>query len=147
MPYCCQCGNPAGEADRYCARCGAPQPAARPIRDLAAGLSPRTASILCYIPWVGWIVAIAVLASNAFRQNRTVRFHAFQGLYLFVGWLLIQWVLKPLAFFTHGTHFSIVAMLEVAIVGLWIFMMVKTSHEEHYSLPVIGELAEKSLSE
>jgi hypothetical protein len=60
------------------------------------GVSPRTASLLCYIPILGWIVAIVVLASARFRDNARVRFHAFQGLYLFVAWLIVDWVLSPM---------------------------------------------------
>jgi uncharacterized membrane protein len=115
--------------------------------DFAAGLSPRTASILCYIPWVGWIAAIVVLASSNFRTNRKVRFHAFQGLYLFVAGLLIKWAFTPLTFFDGGPHFHLAGLLEMAIIGVWIFMIVKTSQDQVISLPVIGELAEKSLSE
>jgi len=115
---------------------------ARPVTDFAASFSPRTASVLCYLPWIGWVAAIVVLASNTFRNNRTVRFHAFQGLYLFVAWLLVQWVFKPLSFLGPGTP-----ILQLAILAVWIFMIIKTSQEQVYSLPVIGELAEKSLSE
>ncbi|MGE5568105.1 MAG: hypothetical protein ACM3S5_03615 [Rhodospirillales bacterium] len=147
MAYCCRCGNQVAETDQYCAKCGARQVGAQTVTDFAAGFSPRTASILCYLPWVGWIAAIIVLASNTFRNNRTVRFHAFQGLYLFVAWLLVQWVFKPLSFFTPGPHIPIAALLQLVILAAWIFMIIKTSQEQVYSLPVIGELAEKSLSE
>ena len=37
--------------------------------------------------------------------------------------------------------------MELAIFALWIFMIVKTSQEQVVSLPIIGELAEKSLAE
>lgn len=153
MPFCTQCGNQVARTDYFCARCGAPQasapqaPPPRPRSDLVSGISPRTASILCYIPWVGWVAAIVVLASNAFRENRTVRFHAFQGLYLFVAWLIVQWVLKPLTWFTPGPHVPIAMLLQLAILALWIFMIIKTSHDETYALPVIGDLAERSLAE
>ena len=59
-------------------------------------LNPKTASILCYIPWVGWVAAIVVLASDRFRHDRAVRFHAFQGLYLFVAWLIADQVIRPM---------------------------------------------------
>ncbi len=149
MPFCTQCGNQVHETDQFCARCGSRQAAARPVSDLASGITPRTASILCYIPWVGWVAAIVMLASSSFRNNRTVRFHAFQGLYLFVAWLIVQWVLKPLMFLPRieGFHFPIFSMLQFAIIGIWVFMMVKTSQEQTYSLPIIGELAERSLAE
>lgn len=147
MPFCCQCGTPAEQTDLYCAKCGTRQAGARQAADFAASFSPRSASILCYIPWVGWIAAIVVLASNRFRNDRAVRFHAFQGLYLFVAWLIVQWVFKPLSFFTPGPHVPIAAILQFAILAVWIFMIVKTSQEQTYSLPVIGELAERSLAE
>lgn len=142
--------------DVYCWKCGFRQPVAAPpppppprvATDLAAGINPRTASILCYMPWVGWIAAIVVLASNKFRDNRVVRFHAFQGLYLFVAWLIVQWVVKPLFWFPGaGPHFSIGLILQFALLGLSVFMMVKAGEEQPYALPILGELAERSLAE
>jgi uncharacterized membrane protein len=129
----------------YCARCGTRQAAAR--TDLVSGINPRTAAVLCYLPWVGWIASIVVLASNSFRTNRNVRFHAFQGLYLFVAWLIVQWVFKPLPWFMPGPHIPFAAILQLVILVVWIFMIIKTSQEQTYSLPIIGELAERSLAE
>jgi uncharacterized membrane protein len=147
MPYCSQCGNGVQGIDLYCAKCGARQPAAAPAPELAAGFSPRTASILSYLPWVGWIAAIIVLASNTHRSNRTVRFHAFQGLYLFVAWLIVQWVLRPFPFPMPGFHVQIAGLLQFVLLAVSVFMMVKASQDEVYSLPVLGELAERSLAE
>jgi uncharacterized membrane protein len=147
MPFCCKCGNQVTGGDQYCAKCGTRQGGAWTATDFAAGFSPRSAATLCYIPWVGWIAAIVVLASHTFRSDRRVRFHAFQGLYLFVAWLIVQWVFAPLSFLARGPHFHVAGLIQLAIVGVWIFMLVKTSHDEVYSLPVIGELAEKSLAE
>ncbi len=141
MPYCTQCGTQVQPTDQFCARCGARQGGAVRTVDIGANMTPRTASVLCYIPWVGWIAAIIVLASQTFRGNRTVRFHAFQGLYLFVAWLLVQ-VVAP-----HGLHLPIGLILQFGIIAVWVFMIIKTSQEQMFSLPVIGELAERSLSE
>jgi len=132
--------------DAFCARCGARQPVVpKTPTDPFSSITPRTASILCYIPGLGWIVSIIVLASERFRTNRTVRFHAFQGLYLFVAWLIEDWVLKPV--FSEIPHLHINGIIEAVLLGVSIFMIVKASHEEAYSLPIIGELAEKSVSE
>jgi uncharacterized membrane protein len=147
MAYCCKCGNAVQDSDRFCAKCGAVQTGALPPADFAASFSPRTASILCYTPWVGWIVAIVVLASNTFRNHRTVRFHAFQGLYLFVAWLIVRWVFKPWGFFMDVPHVPIPQIMELALLVLSIFMMVKAGESRPYSLPVIGDLAERSLAE
>ena len=147
MPFCSSCGNAVKPTDVFCRNCGGRQPvAAAPPVDPVPGLSPRAASILCYIPGVGWIAAVIVLASAKFRDNRAVRFHAFQGLYLFVAWLIVEWVMTPI--FREIPHmFRVDKLLHALILILWIFMIVKTSHEETYSLPIIGELAERSAAE
>src|ERR1017187_9597106 len=85
MPFGSQCGNQVGSAF-YCSRCGARQPVAGTapphtavVRDILTAINPRTASILCYIPGIGWIASIIVLASGRFRHDRIVRFHGFRS--------------------------------------------------------------------
>ena len=146
MPYCSQCGNQVDAKDAFCAKCGARQPIAPPrAADPFASITPRTASVLCYVPAIGWICAIIVLASVRFRNNRVVRFHAFQGLYLFVAYLIEDWVFKPM--FTVVEHVPINGLIQAVLLGISIFMIIKASHDEAYALPIIGELAEKSVSE
>jgi uncharacterized membrane protein len=154
MPYCSQCGRTVTSADVYCSNCGGRQPVTTPPPnpDFMSSISPRTASLLCYIPVLGWIAAIVVLASNSFRNNPKVRFNAFQGLYLFVAWLIVDWVISPIfhvpTFF--GTpHFYRVfpALMKALIFGAWIFMIIKASQDEVFKLPILGELAEKSVTE
>ena len=155
MPFCNQCGNAVGARDTYCGRCGSPQPPAQPVPpvppagpDPLAGLSPRTASVLCYVPGIGWIAAIVVLASSRFRAYRSVRFHAFQGLYLFVAWMLNSWVLRPLSLVADFVeHVHLHDLVALVLLGLHIFMMVKAAHDQTYSLPLFGELAERSMSD
>ncbi len=156
MPYCSQCGGQIRDADVFCGLCGARQPvSAAPAAD---GISPRTASILCYIPVMGWIPAVIVLASGRFRRDADVRFHAFQGIYLFVVWLIVDWILGPATGFSmwHGwtRHWetglpavTLVGAMKAAVFVAWIFMLVKTSKGEHYRLPILGELAERSVAE
>jgi uncharacterized membrane protein len=149
MPFCSQCGNQVGATEAYCRQCGKRQPvgpAAFPSgADPLAGLPPRTASILCYIPGIGWIASIIVLASEKFRRDRTVRFHAFQGLYLFVAWLMEDWVLRPM--FRMAPELHIHGIVGALLLGMSIFMMVKAAHEEAYPLPLFGELAQRSVAE
>jgi uncharacterized membrane protein len=146
MPFCSQCGNQVDAADVFCAKCGARQPNAPPRpADPFGSITPRTAAILCYIPGLGWIGSIIVLASERFRNNRVVRFHAFQGLYLFVAYLIDDWVLKPM--FIGVPHVHIHGLIEVVLLGMSIFMIIKASRDEAFALPIIGELAEKSVSE
>ncbi|MCS7026380.1 MAG: hypothetical protein NZV14_16410 [Bryobacteraceae bacterium] len=105
--------------------------------------------MLCYVPVLGWIPSIVVLASDRFRHNRQARFHAFQGLYLSVAWLLVDWVAKPV-FERLDLPFGLVrvsSLLKMALVGAWVFMLVKVSQNESYKLPLVGDLAEKSVAE
>jgi uncharacterized membrane protein len=162
MPFCTQCGQQANSADAFCGQCGArqsagegqpnPRPSAPnlqnpPVHDPLAGLSARTATILCYVPAVGWIAAVIVLAARKFKDDHLIRFHAFQGLYLFAAWLVVDWVVGPVVHFTPGPSRSIETMLHVVLLAVSIFMMIKASHNEAYVLPIIGELAQRSATE
>lgn len=147
MPFCTKCGSEVRSADRFCRRCGSTQPGANPPVGLAggAGISERGAAILCYVPWLGWLAAVWALMSQRFRQNRDVRFHAYQGLYIFVVWLVGHWALDLWAELLFNGKVPLGSLVELLLLILWIFMLVKTSFGERYSLPVIGELAERSL--
>jgi uncharacterized membrane protein len=173
MPFCTQCGNQVGPADRFCGRCGSGQAQTaagggtaaaaagipqQPGWPYAGGRDPfsriqavnsRTASLLCYVPVIGWIMSIVVLASAKYRDDYETRFHAFQGLYLFVAWLIVEWVVGPVmsvpSHFFFG--FRIEPLLKLLLIGAWIFMLIKVSHRERFKLPIIGDLAEKSVSE
>jgi uncharacterized membrane protein len=149
-----------GGFDQFCGKCGARQAGAGPrppdfgarAQHFVNGLSNRNAALLCYIPWVGWIAAIIVLAADRFRHDRQTRFHAFQGLYLFVTWMIVDWVLVPaLSFERYAWGFPFVAtparLAQLVILGTWIFMIVKVSHGQDYHLPILGEMAERSASE
>lgn len=151
MPFCCQCGKPVNQNDQFCACCGTRQPETKKPADYLHGINPRTVSLLCYIPLVGWVAAIVALASTRFRDDTRVRFNAFQGLYLFVAWLIVDWVIAPLFRipFDWGSpiHHIFPALLHLLVICAWIFMIVKTAHDEVYKLPILGELAERSVSE
>ncbi len=161
MPFCTQCGNQVADVDAFCAKCGKAQTAPgagfsnappRPRQpfsgsDPLANLSPHVASILCYIPTVGWIFAVIVLASQKFKQEHIARFHAFQGLYLFAIWLMVQWVVHPIMIASSNNSIRIDRGLEGLVVGVSIFMLIKASQGDAYVLPIIGELAQRSANE
>jgi uncharacterized membrane protein len=150
MPYCTQCGHEVKPTDAFCMSCGATQRSETgtkgPAREFLPGLDDHRASIFCYIPFVGWIASIVILATERFRNKRDVRFHAFQGLYLFVLWLFVDWVFEPI------THYSVPlravgGIFKAGVIVAWVFMLVKTAQNQSFHLPVIGDLAERSVSE
>ncbi len=154
MPFCTQCGKEVADSAAFCGNCGnrqAPAGAPGPIpmgppHDPLAGMSPRTAAILCYIPTVGWIAAVFILASKKFKTDHNVRFHAFQGLYLFATWLLVKWV-GPLMDMGSDHFVRFDHIFEGVLLFVSIFMIIKASHQETYVLPIIGELAKRSATE
>ncbi len=155
MPYCCRCGKETRDTDTFCGVCGAAQPNVKaPPGD---SFNPRTASILCYIPVLGWIPAVIALASQRFRNDKVVRFHAFQGIYLFVIYLIVDWFLGPMLSFSHWPRggdwhvsfpaMSVAGILKICVWVAWVIMLIKTSKGEQYRLPVLGELADRSVAE
>ncbi len=86
-----------------------------------------------------------VLVADRFRGERTARFHAYQGLYLFVAWMLVHWAIGIWLRLVFDHRFPFDGILELGVLALWIFMLVKTSNGERFSLPIVGELAEKSI--
>lgn len=153
MPFCTQCGSKVDTNASFCHCCGARQPlaAANPqMVDFLDGMSDRTASILCYIPVFGVIPAIVFLAAHKYRHNIRVRFNAFQSLYLFVAWLLIQSAIPTLVLTgwpEWGVERSLLGLIKIAIFGCWIYLLIKAAHEEQVRLPVIGDLAARSTTE
>lgn len=143
MPYCNQCGNQVGNADRFCGRCGATQNGAGP--PIGASIDPKQAATLCYLPFVGWIVSIVVLASKNYRSHYRTVFHAFQGLYLAIAWFIVETLLKPMFFFMgmSGRNF-VPGIIHAVILVAWIITLIKVHQGEDPRLPLIGEIAEKS---
>lgn len=158
MPFCTQCGKTVAPTAAFCVHCGSRQPGVPlpgPQANRAAqgeeylnSITAQTAGILCYVPFVGWVAALVFLSTQRFRNDYTVRFHAFQGMYLAVVWLLVDIAIGSfLGFAGVAIRRSITGTLKLSVLCGWIFMMYKTSMGELIRLPFLGELAERSVAE
>lgn len=151
MPFCSKCGFEVQSGDQFCGRCGSAQtPGAVPpnsVKDPLSSINDTTASVLCYVPFLGWIAAIYVLSVDRFRTNHKVRFHAFQGLYLFVGWLIYDWVIEGILDDIIHRSWIVTRAVRLSLTVTWIFLMFKTSQREVVRIPVIGDLADQSVAE
>ena len=85
-----------------------------------------------------------------YNQNKTVRFNAFQSLFLhlglFVFWMLLHMIVATFAFVTHGLGFLLVMLYPLLWVGifvLFIVLMFKAYNNQTVKLPFIGDLAQK----
>jgi len=151
MSYCIKCGTQVHDVDVYCAHCGTKQGTGTtpppPHSEFLSGVDARTASLCCYLPVIGWVACIVVLAAARFRNDRDVRFNAFQGLYLFVVWLIVDWVVSPMFGFIPSHTLPVAKILKLGVVFTWIFMLVKMAQNQAFRLPILGELAERSVDE
>lgn len=154
MPLCAICGMGVDVRAPFCQKCGAPQsgglsflqPGRKSQTDLIFGLRPIVASRLCYLPWLGWIMSILILSTYRFRGHGLLRFHAFQGLYLFVSWLIVELTLGSILEGPGSARF-IVPVLDIFFVVVWLYLLVRVGSTEPVRLPLLGDLAARSVDE
>lgn len=152
MPFCSKCGFEVQSNDAFCGRCGSPQSGQSPKakvkdNDPFQGIDNNTAAVLCYIPFLGWVASIYILTADRFRSDNTVRFHAFQGLYLFVAYLIYDWVIEGILWDVMNRAYLVTRMVKLSLTVGWLFMLFKTSQRELVRIPFISELADKSVAE
>jgi uncharacterized membrane protein len=116
---------------------GGPAPAAA-----SGGLSDNAASALCYV--LGVVTGIIFLVIAPYNKNKTVRFHAFQSIFLHIASILIYFVLGAVLTATmHLVGVMLMPLIGLGMLILWIFMIVKAYQGQKIVLPVIGKLAEQ----
>jgi uncharacterized membrane protein len=154
MAYCASCGEPM--EGQFCPKCGA-QAGVAPVMPFNkagsadSGLGVNGASALCYL--FGFVTGIVFLVLAPYSQDRRVRFHAFQSIFLSVAVAVLHIAISILAAILGVVSFSMSAMINVmhAVVSLgfflvWLYMMLKSYQGETVVLPVIGELAQRQVS-
>ena len=146
MAFCQNCGSAV--EGQFCAKCGAAQGAAAPpspsggAPSAAGGMTDNVASAACYA--LGLVTGILFLVLDPYKHNRSIRFHAFQSIFLHVTVLVIFWgVLPALSMVTGGMIWALSGLIGLAVLGVWLFMLLKTYQGQKIVLPVIGPLAEQ----
>src|SRR5262245_41609685 len=81
MAYCQNCGSAVD--GNFCAKCGSAVGvgSSRPGGSVVSGggLADNMAGALCYIPLIGALIFLLVPPYN---RNKSIRFHAFQALFI-----------------------------------------------------------------
>jgi uncharacterized membrane protein len=118
------------------------------------GLSPNAAAVISYI----WIPVTSAIVLVTEKENRMVRFHAFQALFMglavFVATLVLSLVIGVLTLVAGAVSTelglivsvgSLLVWLVIAagLLGLWVFCLVKAYRGEMYKLPAVGNYAAK----
>jgi uncharacterized membrane protein len=143
MAFCSKCGTQVPEGAGFCPSCGTIASAGGGNSALSTprtpGMQSNVAALLSYLV----IIAIVFLIIEPFKNDKFVRFHAFQSIFYWIAvivifmligmvfplsiWVLVYWPLRMLSFI------------------LMIFMMYKAYNNEKFKLPFIGDLAEKQV--
>jgi uncharacterized membrane protein len=113
------------------------------------GVAPNVGGLLCYAPCcIGLIFSIVAVIVE--KQNRFLRFHAFQGLLfhgaLFVVVVAVQILLVLVGFVSAGLALighMLWLLVALGILGVEILLMVKAYNNEEYELPTLGQMARK----
>ena len=118
------------------------------------GLSPNVAALVSYI----WIPVTSILVLATEKENRLVRFHAWQSVFLGLSCfaasiilssvigivMLVAGLVSPYA----GILVSILSLVvwlvvAAAMLGVWVLCLVKAYQGAMHRLPLIGNYAEK----
>ncbi len=162
MAFCSKCGAQLTAGSGFCGACGAAVAgqsvaqssgaAAAPAQPAAASapMANNVAGLLCYI--LGVVTGVIFLVIEPYKNNKFVRFHAFQSIFFwvvcFAFWMVWSWVIVGLFLTTGGIgmigFFGLLfTLIRLAMFAAWIFLMYKAYNNEEFKLPIIGDLAAK----
>ena len=141
-----------------------------PVGKSVFGLDQNVAALLCYLPlmFIHLIISIAVIAQD--KENKIVRFHAFQSLFLTIFSTVLQIVLVVLFFvvWIFGGIAAVaidsatgVPVVSIILMLLWflfilvmaglglgtlvvlIIAMIRAYNLQKWKIPFVGKFAEK----
>lgn len=112
-------------------------------------MTPNVAGLVAYL--FGFVGGILMLVIEPFKNDRFVRFHAFQSIFfnvavvvVFIAWFILTGILGAL---TGGLlaliMLPLTLLIYLGVLIYWIFLMVKAYNNERHMIPIIGELAAK----
>lgn len=170
MAKCVKCGAELLQGAGFCGSCGTPvggaapapaapapaapaagAPAAGSAAASSSGMTSNVAGALAYV--LGFITGIIFLVIEPYKNDKFVRFHAFQSIFFNAGliafwivWSILAGILGTLTFGVLGLIMALIGMvIALAVFGFWIFLMYKAYNNEQFMIPFVGELAKKQV--
>jgi uncharacterized membrane protein len=102
----------------------------------STGMQANVAALLSYV--LGWVTGLIFFLIE--KDNKFVRFHAFQSIVTFGGFTVLSIVLT----FIPVIGWALIPVVYILELILWILLMVKAYQGEKFKLPIAGEMAEKN---
>jgi uncharacterized membrane protein len=134
--FCPSCGTPAVDANVSGTQ-GTP------------GIPPNVAALLSYS--LGLLTGIVFLSLVPYKQNRFVRFHALQSIFLTIAaiafnilWSVVIGVLATKTTFLAAPVAAFTPLITLAWLAYWIFLMYRAYENREYKIPLLGNLAAKA---
>jgi uncharacterized membrane protein len=107
----------------------------------SSGLSYNAAAGIAYITI---IPAIVFLIIEPFKKNSYVRFHAWQSIFFFIAWTVIDILVGLVQHIVPSTVFYTLTVLQLvglAIFIVWLIVFIGAFGGKQIKLPAIGDLA------
>jgi uncharacterized membrane protein len=113
-----------------------------PEDTLQTGLSDNAASGLAYITF---IPAIVFLVAAPYNQSPTIRFHAWQSIFLNVAWFVVWMALVVVGMIPVVNLIDVILMplVMIGFIILWIVLLINAFNGKRFKLPLLGDLAQK----
>lgn len=149
--FCPACGKPVAVAVGGAGAAAAPG-VAPTASGSSTGLEPNLAGLLCYLPIgpIGLIISIVFLVVEPYKNNRFVRFHAFQSIFLAVacigisiGLMIIGAILSAISLAFAALMIPVWGIYWLGVLVLVVVAMIKAVQNQMWKIPFIGDFAEK----
>lgn len=124
-----------------------PPPPGVPPSISLPGLEENVAAALCYL--VPVVTGVLFLFVEPYDRNKTIRFHAFQSIFFWIGILLADAAVDVVfgGIFGGPNSYELLRLIwtlfRLAVLGLWLLLMYRAYNRERWVLPVVGEMAQK----
>lgn len=103
----------------------------------STGINPTVAGLLCYL--LGFVTGIIFLVLE--KENRFVRFHAMQSIFVFGFLFILQMILSFIPFI----GWILMPIVGILALILWVILMMKAYKGEFFKLPIVGDMAEQKI--
>jgi uncharacterized membrane protein len=109
----------------------------------STGMQSNVAGLLCYLGW--WITGIIFVIIE--KENKTIRFYAWQSIFTFAPITIIQIILSRLGLIPLvGIIFDVLFWIVwIGAIILWVVLMLNAYQGNKFKLPIIGNLAENQV--
>ena len=107
-------------------------------------MDQKTISWVSYLTLIGWIIAL-INYNNSPVKSSLARLHLRQSLGLMLTWLAI-YIFAMMTAFIVGFFGFVFTLLYIGVFVLWILGLIAATAGEEKTLPIVGDLYQRTLT-